>query len=137
MERYGTMNTSARTARNARSTPATAVSPGTKNARLELKKNAIQMAAYDVINLKLSGQTYGAIPKIICRYKDITTEQIKRAVRIIEELEAPMDELAPPNAIIDCYIFLNPCNILVLVHLIVIYPQSSRYPWSSLYPSSS
>ena len=133
------MNTSARTARNARSTPATAVSPGTKKARRELKKKAIQMAAYDVINLKLSGQTYGAIPKIIRRYEDhnITTEQIKRAVRIIEELEAPMDELAPPNAIIDCYIFLNPCNILVLVHLIVIYPQSSRYPWSSLYPSSS
>ena len=46
------------------------MSPGIKKARRNLKKAAIQLTARDVITLKLAGMTYGAISKIICRYKE-------------------------------------------------------------------
>jgi hypothetical protein len=89
-------------ARNARSTTAAAVSPDTKKAIRRARKAIIDMAARDVIKLKLAGEGYGAYPKIINRNKavaDITLEQLKGAVRRIEALEAPMDALTPPNPI--------------------------------------
>lgn len=56
----------ATSARNARPTTAlAAVSPGTKKAIQRARKAIIDMAACDVIKLKLAGEGYGAYPKII------------------------------------------------------------------------
>lgn len=89
-----TMTTTSTLARNARSTTAVAVSPGTKKAIKRARKAIIDMAARDVIKLKLAGEEYCDYPKIIKQNKevaDISYEQLKGA--------APMNILAPPNDI--------------------------------------
>ena len=101
-------------ARNARSTTAAAVSPDTKKAIRRARKAIIDMAARDVIKLKLAGEGYGAYPKIINRNKavaDITLEQLKGAVRRIEALEAPMD--------------LTNYDLRVLLESVAVVPENS------------